>query len=236
MAAGRRMTLLKTARLIKVMFDELIAKLTVYLAVATAFTGLWRYRLLAPTVRFIALLVCFDAATEVTAGILRSLAIPNLFLYPVSLGGEALLLTLAYRRILSLPRLNRPLLVLLAAYLAFTLIEAWAKLGTVQYFVAVQVVSNLLMLGLAALYFQKLLNELQAQSLRHDPFFWVSVGLAIYALGNLLIVLSSDYIRAHYSTAMQRLVQHGVRNFFNIELYAAYLVALLLRPAPRPAA
>lgn len=182
--------------------------------------------------RFIAWLVCFDAMTELTAHTLTVLAPSgsNLFLYPISLGGEGLFLTLAYRRELASPRLSRALLVALAVYLLFLVVQAWLKLGTVQYFAAAQVVSNLFMLGLAALYFRKLLHDLHVTRLSHDPFFWISVGLAIYALGNMFIALSSDYVMAHYSVEAQRLVLLGVRNLFNIELYVLYFVALWMRP------
>jgi hypothetical protein len=182
--------------------------------------------------RFIALLVCFDAATEMTAVVVRMLSpsTPNLFIFPVSLAGEALFLTLAYRRVLASPTLAKVLLGVLGAYLVFILTQAWLKMGTAQYFVAAQVVSNLFMLGLAALYFRKLLNDLHVAKLRHDPFFWISAGLAIYALGNMFIALSSDYVMAHYSIEVQRLVLLGVRNLFNVELYAIYLVALWMRP------
>ena len=182
--------------------------------------------------RFIALLVCFDAATEITAFVFKLLlpGIPNLFIFPISLAGEALFLTLAYRRVLASPTLDKTLLGVLGAYLVFILTQAWLKLGAPQYFVAAQVVSNLYMLGLAVLYFRKLLNELHVETISHDPFFWVSVGLAIYALGNMFIALGSDYIMAHYSVEVQRIVLLGVRNLFNIELYALYLVALWMRP------
>lgn len=209
-----------------------IGHFAVSLAVFCALMGIWRYRQLTSAMRFIALLVCFDAATEITAVVIRMLSpsTSNLFIFPISLAGEALFLTLAYRRVLASPALDKTLLGVLGAYLVFVLTQAWLKLGAPQYFVAAQVVSTLYMLGLAVLYFRKLLNELHVETISHDPFFWVSVGLAIYALGNMFIALGSDYIMAHYSIEIQRIVLLGVRNLFNIELYALYLVALWMRP------
>lgn len=209
-----------------------IGHFAVSLAVFCALIGIWRYRQLTSAMRFIALLVCFDAATEMAAVTVRMLSpsTSNLFIFPISLAGEALFLTLAYRRVLASPTLDKTLLGVLGAYLAFILTQAWLKLGAPQYFVAAQVVSTLYMLGLAVLYFRKLLNELHVETISHDPFFWVSVGLAIYALGNMFIALGSDYVMAHYSIEVQRIVLLGVRNLFNIELYALYLVALWMRP------
>lgn len=200
------------------------------LAIVVALVGIGRYKQLPSALRLIALLVCFDAFTEIT-GVITDILLPsNLFVFPISLAGEGLLLALAYRQALASPRLGRGLLVVLGFYLLFILVQAWLKLGTVQYFTTAQVVSNLLMLGLAALYFRKLLHDLHVTRLRHDPFFWISVGLAIYALGNMFIALSSDYVMAHYSIEAQRLVLLGVRNLFNIELYVLYFVALWMRP------
>jgi hypothetical protein len=209
-----------------------ISDFAVSLAIIGALTGIWRYRQLTSAMRFVALLVCFDAATEMMAVAFRILSpsTPNLFIFPISLAGEALFLTLAYRRILASPKLDRVLLGILGAYLVFISTQAWLKLGTPNYFVAAQVVSNLFMLGLAVLYFRKLLNDLHVGTLSRDPFFWVSVGLAIYALGNMFIALGSDYVMAHYSVEVQRFVLLGVRNLFNLELYAIYLVALWMRP------
>jgi len=209
-----------------------IGHFAVSLAVFCALMGIWRYRQLTSAMRFIALLVCFDAATEITAVVIRMLSpsTSNLFIFPISLAGEALFLTLAYRRVLASPALDKTLLGVLGAYLVFVLTQAWLKLGAPQYFVAAQVVSTLYMLGLAVLYFRKLLNELHVEAISRDPFFLVSVGLAIYALGNMFIALGSDYIMAHYSIEIQRIVLLGVRNLFNIELYALYLVALWMRP------
>lgn len=209
-----------------------IGHFAVSLAVFCALMGIWRYRQLTSAMRFIALLVCFDAATEITAVVIRMLSpsTSNLFIFPISLVGEALFLTLAYRRVLASPALDKTLLGVLGAYLVFVLTQAWLKLGAPQYFVAAQVVSTLYMLGLAVLYFRKLLNELHVEAISRDPFFLVSVGLAIYALGNMFIALGSDYIMAHYSIEIQRIVLLGVRNLFNIELYALYLVALWMRP------
>ncbi|RZK88861.1 MAG: hypothetical protein EOO62_37020 [Hymenobacter sp.] len=209
-----------------------IGHFAVSLAVFCALMGIWRYRQLTSAMRFIALLVCFDAATEITAVVIRMLSpsTSNLFIFPISLAGEALFLTLAYRRVLASPTLDKTLLGVLGAYLVFVLTQAWLKLGAPQYFVAAQVVSTLYMLGLAVGYFRKLLNELHVEAISRDPFFLVSVGLAIYALGNMFIALGSDYIMAHYSIEIQRIVLLGVRNLFNIELYALYLVALWMRP------
>lgn len=215
------------------MLTRTITNLSVTLSVVAALVGLWHYRRLRPPLRLVALLACFDAAAELISVVLVSRAIPNLFLLPTILAGEALLLTLAYQRALASPQLRRVLLGVLGMFLAFLASQAWLKLGLVQYFAVAQVVNNLYMLGLAGLYYRQLLHELHVARLSRDPLFWLSTGLIIYALGNMLIVLSSDYVLTHYSLPVQRLVLMAVRNLFNIILYLAYIVALWMRP-PKP--
>lgn len=211
-----------------------IGDFAICIVVLAAVVGLARYRRLPPAVRYVALLAVFTAAVELTAQLLSLGKHPfTLFLFPVSLAGEGLLLTLAYRRVLTSPQLGRALLGVLGVYLPFLLVEAVRKQGIIQYYVVAQMVGNGIMLGLAALYFRQLLHELRVERLRHDPFFWLSVTLVVYALGNALIALSSDYLVAHYSLAAQWLVLRGVRNLFNILLYATYLLVLWMRP-PKP--
>lgn len=210
-----------------------VGNFAVCIVVLAALVGLARYRQLSPAIRYVALLAIFTVALEATAYVFIAKKRPNLFLLPISLVGEGLLLTLAYRRILASPRLGRALLAGLAVYLTFLLAETLRNQGTIQYYVAAQVVSNVVLLGLAALYFRQLLHELRVEHLSQDPFFWLSTTLVIYAQGNLLIALSSDYLIAHCSLAAQQLVLHGMRNLFNILLYATYFTVIWMRP-PKP--
>lgn len=211
---------------------EVILDLAYGLIAAAALTGLLRYKQLPPAMRLVALLTCFTVVLELTSFLLVKISptSPNLFLFPVGLLGEVLLLTLAYRQALASPPLGRWLLGALGLYCAFLFTEVWLKLGTVQFYVAAQVVSDVATLGLAALYFWKLLSDLQVEQPSQDPFFWLSVGLIVYSLGDSLIALSSDYVLAHYSRQAQVLVLVIIRNLFNVLLYTTFLVTLWLRP------
>ena len=94
---------------------------------------------------------------------------------------------------------------------------------------AVQVLESLLVLGMAALYFRKLLNELRVPQLARDPLFWVSAGLVVYSLSKLLIALFSNYLLEHYSQRLS-LTVWTIHGLLTIMLYLCYLRALWLRP------
>jgi hypothetical protein len=154
------------------------------------------------------------------------LGMSNLFLFPFVSIGELALLALAYRQVLQSDAFNNVLPWLLGLFSAYALFISFSQIGIVRYAVSLAIVVDLLMLGLAGLYFRKLLDELQVTQLRSDPFFWVSASLALYGLGSLLISLYSNYLLTHCSLQLQLIVQLGVRNLFNAALYLSYCWAL----------
>jgi hypothetical protein len=201
-----------------------LLRFNVGLAVATGLLGLIRYRQLAPSLRWLALLAGFDAAAELTGNILV-----NVFGITA---GEIVLQTLLYRQVLRWATFNRVVPWLLGLYCLYALLNSSVVSAVTTTIVSLEIISNLIQIGLAGLYFQKLLNELQIENLRRDPFFWFSVALAVYGLGNMLIYLFSNYMLAHYSVDLQKIILWGVRNVFNIQLYLAYILVLWVRPVP----
>jgi hypothetical protein len=204
------------------------------LAIAAGLLGLVRYRQLAPSLRWLALLAGFDAAAELTGSTLTEvLHFRNtLFLGPFIVAGEIVLQTLLYRQVLRSAAFNRVVPWLLGIYCFYALLNSSVVSAVTTNAVSLEIVSNLLQISLAGLYFQKLLNELRVEHLRRDPFFWFSVALAVYGLGNMLIYLFSNYMLAHYSVSLQKIIMWGVRNLFNVQLYLAYMLVLWARPVP----
>lgn len=204
------------------------------LAVAAGLLGLVRYRQLVPGLRWLALLAVFDAGSELTYTILMDVFhfSNNLFLTPFVVAGEMVLLTLLYRQVLRSVMFNRVMPWLLGLFSLYALLNSSVVVAVTTNSVSLEIVSDLIRIGLAGLYFQKLLNELRVENLRRDPFFWFSVALAMYGLGNMLIVLFSNYLLAHYSVDLQKIVMWGVRNVFNIILYLTYILVLWVRPVP----
>jgi len=209
------------------------AQLTIGPVIIASIIGLVRYHRLPPSLRYLTLLACFDVLMELTA-----LAIPflpgmhsNLFLLPTIAIGELTLLALAYREVLQLAAFTKVLPWLLGLFSAYALFISLSQLGIVRHAVSLEVIFNLLTVSLAGLYFRKLLDELHVERLRDDPFFWVSVGLIVHGLGDLLISLSSNYLLTHCSLQLQLIIMWGVRNLFGAALYASYCWALwIARP------
>ncbi|RZK91856.1 MAG: hypothetical protein EOO62_33925 [Hymenobacter sp.] len=206
---------------------------TLGLALVAGLLGLVRYRRLGPALRGVAQLAIFDALMELIFSTLANvIRVHNLFMAPVVLVGEVVLVALAYRRALQSAAFSRALPWVLGLFSAYALAESLLRLSATRHLVSLEIIGNLLQISLAGLYFQKLLNELRVEHLRADPFFWLSAALAVYGLGNLFISLSSNYLLTHCSSQLQAIVFWGVRNVFNILLYAAYCLALGRRPPP----
>lgn len=206
--------------------------LMILLSIGAGASGLLRFRRLLPSQRHLALLAGFDVTVELTAKFLSQVVHlkSNLFLFPIVLTGEIALLALLYQRALQSPVFTRVAPWLAGLFGLYALLDHLAPHTAVHYAPGVQVVSYLLMLGMAGLYFRKLLNDLQVTHLSQEPVFLLSVGLIVYALGSLLIALFSNYILTYYSHTMQILVLDLLRNLFNLELYVCYIAVLWMRP------
>ena len=200
--------------------------------IVAGLSGLIRFRRLPLSLRYLALLAGFEMAMELTTWSLINVIHlkSNLFMNPFIAIGEVTLLSLFYREVLQWTTFNRLMPWALALFSLYALADTFAGLGTVRYATGVEITADLLKLGLALLYFWKLLSELRVERLRADPFFWVSFGVVVYVLGDVFIILVSNYLIAHYSHSLQVLVIHVVRMFFLIALYCAYTLALWMRP------
>ena len=83
---------------------------------------------------------------------------------------------------------------------------------------------------MVGMYFRELLNELRVARLERDPLFWVSVGLALYFLGYILIALFSNYMLQHYSLQFNKNVW-SIHFVLSLLLHSSYAGALWLQPA-----
>lgn len=204
-------------------------------ALAAGVSGLATFRRRPWPQRWLALLAGFDVLMELTAATL----VPvfhfksNLFLQPFIAIGEVGLLALAYRGALRSATYSRLMPWVVGLFSAYALLDGWVGFSRVHFATGVQITADLLQLSLAGLYFWKLLHELQIERPLREPFFWVSVGLLVFVLGDLLIVLSSNYLLAHYTRPLQILVINLVRPCFLTILYCCYSLALWMRP-PKP--
>ena len=166
---------------------------------------------------------------EVTAVVLQSKHLPNLFLIPIDAAGELWLLSLVYERALQWPGYSRWRPWVAGAFVLYAILSGWLLTDPAHFQPALMVGESLLLLLLPGLYFRKLLNELHVRNLARDAMFWVSTGLLLYFLGKLLIGLFSNYLLLHYSMELNLWVWfvHAVLLFV---LHSCYLRALWLRP------
>lgn len=206
--------------------------LTVAVITAASLRGLAHFRQLPPSLRGLTLFAAFEALIELTSKFL-TLGLhlkSNLFLLPLDAVGTVGLLALAYGHALQSAAFSRLLPWVLGIYGSYVLFDTLTGLGAVRYTPSVHVIGDLLMMGLAGLYFQKLLHELRVVHLRREPFFWMSVGVMVYALGDLQLSLFSNYVLHHVSLQTQLFTLSLVRVFLLLTLYSSCFLALWMRP------
>lgn len=206
--------------------------LTAAIIAGAGLRGLARFGQLPAGLRYLTLFAGFEVFIELSSKALIQVfqLKTNLFLIPLDAVGTVGLLALAYGQALQSAAFSRAMPWVLGLFGGYTLIDMLAGLGTVRYFPSVQVMSDLLMLSLAGFYFQKLLNELQVVYLRHDPFFWMSVGTVVYTLGDLQLALFSNYVLLHIPPPQLLVTISFVRFFLLFAFYSSCYLALWMRP------
>lgn len=195
--------------------------------------GLARYRSLQPELRWLVGLIWFGLVMEVVSQTSTQLYHTNLWTIPIDAVGELGLMSMVFARALRSRAFLRVQPWLLSAFALYAVASSGLTLeisrAAARFKPGLQVIESLLLMGMAALYFRKLLNELRVVALGRDPMFWVSAGLVIYSLSKLLIALFSNFILEHYSQQLN-LTVWTIHGLLTIVLYLCYLRALWLRP------
>jgi hypothetical protein len=206
--------------------------LAVVIIASASLRGFARFRQLPPSLRSLTWFAAFETFVELFSQFLTKVLhlASNLLIFPLDAIGTVGLLALAYSHALQSAAFTRIMPWVMGAFGSYVLFDTLAGLGTVRYTPSVQVIGDLLMLGLAGLYFQKLLNELRVVHLQRDPFFWMSVGIVVYALGDLQLALFGNYILHHVSLETQRTTLGFVRIALLLVLYSSSCLALWMRP------
>lgn len=207
---------------------------TLLLAAGAAGLGAVRYRRLAPPLRYLAWLAWFELPLELVGCGLALYRVNNLFIMPIYTVGELVLLALAYGVAVRSAGLHRVLPWLVGAFVGYTILDCLLAPDLTWFKPGQQVLQSLLILGLVVMYFRQLVRDTQVSSLRREPMFWVSAGLALYFLGYLQIALFSNYMLRHYSLKFNQNIWliHTAVSFI---LHTCYCVALALRPPVWPA-
>lgn len=192
-------------------------------------SGLLRFRHLPLSLRFLAALAIFELPLDLLGFGLMLARRNNLFLMPIYTIGELTLLALLYSYTLRSAPYSRALPWVVGIFVLYVVADSLLGPGVHWFRPAQQVVESLLVLGMVALYFRKLLSELRVKSLEREPMFWVSTGLVLYFLGYLQIALFSNYLLHHYSAQFNRHVW-AVQMLLAIVLQSCYSLALWIRP------
>ena len=208
---------------------HLVGQAELFPLLAAGLVGVAFFRHLSSPQQYLAVLVWFSLAIELTALVLQSQQIPNLFLVPIDAASGVWILSLLYERALQWPGYSRWRPWVAGAFVFSAAFSGWLMTDSAHFQPTLMVSESLMLLLLPVLYFRKLLNELHVGNLAHDAIFWLSAGLLPYALVKLLIGLFSNYLLAHYSRELNLWVWfvHAVLLFV---LYSCYLRALWLRP------
>lgn len=198
------------------------------LIVGAAAIGAWRYRRLAPPLRYLAWLAWFELPLEVLATGLGFYRQNNLFIMPFYTVGELVLLALVYGTAVRSATFHRVMPWLVGLFIGYTILDCLVAPNLTWFKPGQQVLQGLLILGMVALYFRQLLQDAQVARLSREPMFWVSVGLALYFLGYLEIALFSNYMLQHYSLVFNQQIWtvHFVISLF---LHGCYCRGMALR-------
>lgn len=192
-------------------------------------SGLVLFRRLPKGLRYLTGLVWFELAVELVAFSLKSRHQPNLFLIPVDTAGELWLLSLVYDWGLQWPAYSRVRPWVAGIFVLYAGASGWLLSNPAQFTPLLMVTESLLLLLLVALYFRKLLQDLQVQRLSHDSMFWISTGILLYFLGKLQIGLFSNYTLRHYSQELN-IWMWTIHALLLLVLHSCYCLALWMRP------
>ncbi len=210
------------------MIDKILFVAHIILALA-ALVGSWRFRQLPANLRYLVALVGLEVLTEVVTYVLHLYHKPNLFINPLFAAGELWLLALVYDKTVRYPDFSRVRPWLAGVFVVYCALDSLLAPEVVRFKPALQLVESVLILGMVALYFRKLLHELRITRLEREPMFWVSVGLVINHLGKSQIYLFSNFLLKHYSQQLNSSIW-SIHALLLAILYSCYLVALWIRP------
>jgi hypothetical protein len=211
------------------LFTWLSDWLSVAIIIGAGISGLVRLRKLPRSLQYLAVLTMFELPLELLGFWFMLNKRNNLFLMPIYTVGELVILALLYERNLQSAFFTRALPWVLTGFTAYVAVDSLSGVGLHWFRPGQQVLQSMLVLGMVALYFRKLLNELRVKSLEREPMFWVSTGLVIYFLGYLQIALFSNYLLSHYS-AQFNINVWAVQVLLSIVLHSCYALALWIRP------
>lgn len=188
--------------------------------------GLFRYRRLDTTRRYLVWLSLLALVVTIAALTLVHFKRPNLILSPIDTAIEFTFLGLMYRRTLWPLAVARYLPVAIAVFVLGTALTFRPHLDTAEFSPVQHFIEGVAVLVLVLLYFRRelLRHPVLLAPLEHEPMFWVSAGLLLYFSGSILIFVTSNLV-LHLSVQVSRTLW-AVHALLYIFLNCFYIVAL----------
>jgi len=185
----------------------------------------WRWPLLSPALRLLAVYLVVAEATLLTAS-LAQLYWPQWGL--VVWHGFSIIQTLFFLRIyyltLRLPLLPRLIIWAAPLFTLFAICDTLYLEGIQRVNAYTHVLQSALLITLALFYFEQLLNELQVVRLERDPLFLVSTAVVLYFSGTVLMYVFINHFLTTNDYAGNRVI-YTINSIVNLVQYSLFALA-----------
>ncbi|UOQ55327.1 hypothetical protein [Hymenobacter cellulosivorans] len=201
---------------------EQIAGLVVLLPLGL---GVWRWPRLPTTLRLLTGYLAFTEIVLLTSSLVElywpvwSISLWHLFTLV-----QTLLFLRIYYLTLTSPALRRLLPAVVVAFTAFALLDSLYLEGLHQMNSYTHVLQSALLIGLALLYFEQLLNELRVIRLEQDPLFLVSTAVVLYFSGTVLLYVFVNKLSAPADYASHQVI-YTLNSMVNLIQYVLFALA-----------
>ncbi|PJJ59148.1 hypothetical protein [Hymenobacter chitinivorans] len=201
---------------------EQMASLVVLLPLGLAF---WRWPRLPTALRMMASFLVFTEIIMLVSSLQE--------LYWPAWGNSiwhffTLVQTLVFLRIyyltLTSPTIRRLLPALAVVFTGFALLDSLYLEGLHQMNAYTHVLQSALLIGLALLYFEQLLNELHVIRLEQDPLFLVSTAVVLYFSGTVLLYVFVNKLSAPTDSASHQVI-YTLTAMVNLIQYLLFALA-----------
>ncbi|RYU82182.1 hypothetical protein [Hymenobacter persicinus] len=185
----------------------------------------WRWPHLPSALRLLACYLVFTEATLLAAA-LTEMYWPrwHLLVWQAFTITETLFFFRIYYLTLRVPLWRRFIVVAAPLFAAFALLDTFYLEGMHQVNAFTHVLQSALLIGLALLYFEQLLNELEVVRLEHDPLFLVSTAVVLYFSGTVLMYVFINHFLTAKDYASNQVV-YTINSIVNLIQYSLFALA-----------
>ena len=125
-----------------------------------------------------------------------------------------------------LSRFRKSIIAVILVFLAFGLINLVFIQGFWIYNFYTEVIGDILLVILCGLFYYELLMERSFRKLLAYPYFWLSVGLLLSALGSIVLYIFMESILAYYQETRIN-IGGQINTILSVILYGALIIAFI---------